>query len=219
MNSMVILSVFILFSISHLLGEALHNLKTRYRTKPFLLPTLGLYYYSSAAHPSMILICAIAGGWLGDMFLMLPDPDNKKKYLLPGIAAFILGHLFYIGFFFTRIESFSSFPDYGYVVMGLFILSGIGAWLMIRPHAGNMTKAVTAYVIIIVLMGVSAASTLGQESMAGAVMAVIGAFIFVISDTINGYNRFAKPVPHERIYTMTTYLLGQFLIVQGVLMF
>jgi len=46
---------------------------------------------------------------------------------------------------------------------------------------------------------------------------MIGALVFIISDTINAFNKFAKEIPYERLYTMSTYLLGQFLLVLGFL--
>ena len=46
-----------------------------------------------------------------------------------------------------------------------------------------------------------------------------GAFVFMVSDTLNAYNRFVREIPFERLLTMGTYLGGQFLLVQGYLLF
>jgi uncharacterized membrane protein YhhN len=188
MISTIILSIFTIFSLTHIIGESFKSLKVRYTTKPFLLITLGLYYFFSVEQVNLWLISAIALGWLGDIFLMLPDPDNSKKYLRPGIAAFLLGHIFYILVFILKINTLSQFPLYGYLIMVPFIILGFIAWKMIIPHAGNMAGAVTAYVIIIVIMGICATMTLGIGKLTGVTMVITGAFIFLISDSMDIIN-------------------------------
>jgi uncharacterized membrane protein YhhN len=101
----------------------------------------------------------------------------------------------------------------------VFLGMGILGFRLIAPHAGAMKKAIVAYVIVITAMGVSTVFTLGQVSLGGVILAMAGAFIFMVSDIINAYNKFVAEIVHERIYTMSTYLLGQFLLVQGVLLF
>ena len=39
------------------------------------------------------------------------------------------------------------------------------------------------------------------------------------SDTINAYSRLVREIPFEWLLTMAAYLVGQFLLVQGYLMF
>ena len=74
-------------------------------------------------------------------------------------------------------------------------------------------------IFLIVLMGASTVPPLGSVSTAGAITAMAGAFVFMVSDTLNAYNRFVREIPLERLYTMGTYLVGQFLLVQGYLFF
>ncbi|PKL38836.1 MAG: hypothetical protein CVV44_08180 [Spirochaetae bacterium HGW-Spirochaetae-1] len=219
MTSTVFLVIFFAFSIAHVAGEGFKLMPARYITKPFLMPSLALYYAFSAQEPSIIMIAAIAGGWLGDIFLMIPDPQKTRRFFKPGLVAFLLGHILYIAVFVACFSSLDIIPFYGWLIALLYLVTGIFAFNSIRPHAGPMLKAIAAYVIIIILMGISTVVSLGSVSLTGSAIAMVGAYIFMISDTLNAYNRFVKEIPNERVYTMSTYLLGQFLLIQGYLLF
>jgi uncharacterized membrane protein YhhN len=215
----IFLILFIIFSLAHLVSEAASSRVGRYITKPFLMPTLALYYAASAALPNPLLIAAIICGWLGDIFLMIPDPQKTRRYFRPGLAAFLLGHILYIVVFASYLPRVSNIPAWGWAVLAVYIAAGIGGYRLIVPHAGRMLPAIIAYILIIVLMGASTILPLGSVRIAGAVAAMAGAFVFMVSDMINAYNRFVREIPRERFFTMGTYLAGQFLLVQGYLLF
>ena len=80
-----------------------------------------------------------------------------------------------------------------------------------------MKIPVTIYLIVIILMGVSTPLLWGSNEPISVILLMVGALVFIISDTINAFNKFAKEIPYERLFTMTTYLLGQFLLVLGFL--
>lgn len=211
--------MFIGFSLLHIMGEAMEKLPLRYATKPFLLSSLAGYYFFSAGEINYLLLTAVLFGWMGDIFLMIPDPDKTRKYFKPGLAAFLLGHIFYTAVFATFVSRIHNFPLYGWFLFIPFIITGAIGFILVKPHAGKLLGAFIAYVIIIVVMGFSTVLPLGSVALKGNIMAMIGALVFIISDSINGYNKFAREIPHERVYTMTTYVVGQFLLVQGYLLF
>jgi uncharacterized membrane protein YhhN len=215
----IFLIIFIIICIAHLTSEAMWSLVGRYITKPVLMPALALYYVSSAAQPNPVLIAAIVCGWLGDIFLMIPDPQKTRRYFKPGLAVFLLGHVLYIAVFAAYLPRAASVPAWGWASLAVYIATGIVGYRLISPHAGKMLPAIIAYIIIIVLMGASTVLPLGNVNTAGAVTAMAGALVFMVSDTINAYNRFVRDVPYERVLTMGTYLGGQFLLVQGYLFF
>lgn len=43
----------------------------------------------------------------------------------------------------------------------------------------------------------------------------VGAVLFVVSDSMIAWNKFATEIKNERVLVMSTYILAQFLIVQG----
>jgi uncharacterized membrane protein YhhN len=215
----IFLILFIIFSLGHLVSEAAWSRRGRYITKPLLMPMLTLYYVASASQPNLILISAIVCGWLGDIFLMIPDPQKTRRYFKPGLAAFLLGHILYIAVFAAYLPRAESVPAWGWGMLAVYVAGGVVGYRLIAPHAGKMLPAIIAYIIIIVLMGASTVLPLGSVQTAGAITAMAGAFVFMVSDTLNAYNRFVREIPFERLFTMGTYLGGQFLLVQGYLFF
>lgn len=215
----IFLVFFILLSVVHLVFEAAGSRAGRYITKPLLMPALAMYYGTAAAWPNPVLLAAIFCGWLGDIFLMIPDPQKTRRYFKPGLVAFLLGHFLYIAVFAAYLPDWANVPVLGWACLSVFVAAGVVGCRLIAPHASEMLPAIIAYITIIVLMGASTVLPLGSVRTTGAVTAMSGAFVFMISDTINAYNRFVREIPLERLFTMGTYLIGQFLLVQGYLLF
>jgi uncharacterized membrane protein YhhN len=214
----IILVLFIIMSLAHLAAEWARSLPGRFITKPFLMLLLALYYTAAATEPNPVLLAAIACGWMGDIFLMIPDPAKTRRFFKPGLAAFLIGHVLYIAVFAAFLPRAATVPVWGWASLAVYVAVGAIGYRLIAPHAGKMLPAIIAY-IIIVLMGASTILPLGSVNTTGAVMAMAGALIFMVSDTVNAYNKFAREIPCERLYTMSTYLGGQFLLVQGYLLF
>ena len=209
---------FALVSLVHLAGESVDSKPVRYLSKPLLMPALALYYLLSADSPSWIMAAALAGGWLGDIFLMIPDRDDKKRFFKLGLVAFLLGHLFYV---WACLEwgSLGQMAVPGMLSILFFLGYGTVVFIKLRPYMGALFVPITAYIVVIVMMGVSTAFCTGTQSIETGIAVVAGALIFMVSDTLNAWNRFAREVPHERILTMGTYLGGQFLLVYGYVRF
>jgi uncharacterized membrane protein YhhN len=180
----------------HLLGEYL-IIKGKagdlieYLTKPFLMPLLAAFYVASALDTSTPInwwfVAGILGGFLGDFFLMLPDKSGKNTSFKIGLIAFLLGHIFYI---------ISMAPK-------------------LLKHTGKMSIPVGVYIVVIVLMGYSTSVLIGIVNLSAVILLIVGAWLFIISDTLNAWHRFVSPIIYERLWVMSTYIAGQFLIVFG----
>ena len=98
----IILIIFGLNALIHMYGQ-FNILKGReklgkpieYITKPLLLPLLILFYLTYLPDVNWWYVAGMIGGFLGDVFLMLPDPSGKKTAFKIGLIAFLLGHVFY----------------------------------------------------------------------------------------------------------------------------
>jgi len=205
---------FLLCSLLHVFGEVINSKRIRVISKPLLLPLLAFFYLKSTDPVSFLLLAALAGGWLGDLFLMIPDREEGKPWFKAGLVAFLLGHLFYAAAFFSRMGGNGVSPG-GAVVSAGFVLYGVIVFLKMKSFLGKLFVPVTVYIGVIVMMGISTALCFGFQPLLPAGTAVLGALIFMISDTMNSWNRFVRVIPHERVLTMSTYLAGQFLIVAG----
>ncbi len=218
----ILLILFIITSVIHLIGEFKENLTLRYISKPLLMPLLGLYYIIGNPAVNFWVVAGLIGGFLGDVLLMIPDPKNTQKYFMFGLISFLLGHLFYIIAFILLAGNFSQFPLWGLILALPFVIYGIIAYSKLMPYmdqnAPEMKLPVTVYLFVIMTMGVSTVFPLGYSSTLGFILSMIGAYSFIISDTIIAFNKFGPKIKNDRIYTMSTYIAGQFLIVIGFML-
>jgi uncharacterized membrane protein YhhN len=65
-------------------------------------------------------------------------------------------------------------------------------------------------------MGITAAERHTNIKSYGFVL--IGAILFIISDSLIAINKFAFSIPLSDLWVMSTYIAAQYLIVQGVLL-
>ncbi|MPZ69354.1 MAG: hypothetical protein GEU71_07475 [Actinobacteria bacterium] len=146
---------------------------------------------------------ALCFGLVGDVFLMLPDR------FVPGLAAFLLGHVSYIVG--LRIESGSGTA--WTVATVVLVVAGFPlARRIVRgasEHNASLGNPVAAYTAVITLM-VSAAVVTGEP------LAIAGALLFYLSDTLIGWSRFVRPAAWAPLGIIVTYHLGQALLVASL---
>lgn len=161
---------------------------------------------------SVLLVLALIFSALGDYFLAF---EGDKNFVL-GLSAFLTGHLFYVACFICFITADSvQMPNKigGSLILVIF---AVGAFSWLRPSLGGMKLPVAAYVSVISLMGVAA---ILAPFVGGWV--VLGAILFMLSDTLIAADRFKEPLPYiaphigEAIWG--TYIAAQYLITLGIL--
>ncbi len=221
--SIILLVLLIFFSLLHLLGEFLIDIGkekfiiVRYLTKPFLMTLLLLFYVIGNVNINWLISIAIIGGFVGDIFLMLPDPDKTRKWLRVGLVSFLLGNLLYISAFIYIAGDFVHFVWWSVLLAIPFVIAAIMIHPRLTKHTGKMTTAVTIYIIVIGLMGISTTLLFGYGTLEGIILLYVGAWLFIISDILNGYAKFVTVFKYERVITMFTYIAGQLMIVLGVI--
>jgi uncharacterized membrane protein YhhN len=143
-------------------------------------------------------VIALVLSLIGDIFLMLDE-----KWFVAGLGAFLLGHIAYIvGFWVSdEIEGDLLAVGIALVVIGL---ATVGRMIMrgIRATEPEMTVPVTAYMLVISVMVLSAVGT-------GNSWAIVGSLLFYASDALIAVNKFIEPQPWGRLAIITTYHLGQ----------
>jgi uncharacterized membrane protein YhhN len=179
--------------------------RLEYAAKPtvmVLLIAAAILLHPASQGERALFVAALMLGLVGDVFLMLPD-----SYLLPGIAAFLAGHLAYAAGF-----RFAGFNPIG-LVAGL-VIAGAAAALFLRRILGgldatgrsNLRNPVFAYAVVISLMTVSATAS-------GSLVAAAGGLLFFFSDVIFAWYRFVKPVRWGQPVNIVMYQAGQALLV------
>ena len=139
---------------------------------------------------------------VGDIVLEI----DRDSLFTAGLGAFLVAHLFYIAAFTKNIQ-FKG--PRGLVAAGILIY-GIFIGFVMIPNLGNMLLPVVVYLVIIVAMGILAALS-GVNHW----LVIIGACLFIASDSIIAINRFIVPVPSSSFFIMSTYYPAQLLITAG----
>ena len=188
----------------------------RYITKPLLMPLLTLAYILGHDRKniySRLMISGLFFSWLGDIFLM-PE-DNDGIYFIVGLSCFLTTHILYI-FYFLKIWSAekSFFRQYPFLLW-LVGIYGAGLLYLLWPYLGELKIPVSVYAVIICSMLIMALWQLKRIPWNIAGYFILGAGLFVISDSILAINKFRQPLPFAGILIMATYVAAQVMIVMG----
>ncbi|MDM8516238.1 lysoplasmalogenase [Desulfobacterales bacterium HSG16] len=169
-------------------------------TMVFILAIAILGHNVSPFYKYMIIIGLIFS-LAGDIFLMLPSDR-----FVAGLVAFLIAHLFYIAAFTSEIDVISWWPLIPLMIYGIVVYS------ILAPFLGKLKLPVTAYVAVIMIMTWTAWEPWSRMEGKGALLASLGAVLFVISDTILALNRFKGAFKPARFFNLTTYFSAQWLI-------
>ncbi|MGZ9585591.1 lysoplasmalogenase [Paenibacillus marinisediminis] len=169
--------------------------------------------------------------WLILIYAYLQRPDSKDRYFrlalvglffcmlgdgfiewsfVAGLSAFLIGHLFYAGAFLTRWRF--SWPRFLTIipiaVYFFFMWSELQSALKLNNEEVLLIP-VLCYMIAISVMG-------WLSIMTGNKWAIIGGLLFMVSDSILGWNMFVSDVAYADTLIMVTYYSAQFLIARSI---
>lgn len=186
------------------------NPRLLYVFKPFTIGLIILLAWLTGAQEPDRYFCLVLAGLLfsaaGDVFLMLP-----KDRFVPGLLSFLLAHLLYIAAF-IEPAGFLASP-----LLALPFLLGAGLLLSILlPKAGSLKVPVCIYATALAVMGWQAASRWLALQDDASLYAMIGAILFLLSDSVLAFNRFVRPFRAAETILLTTYFAAQVLIALSV---
>ena len=186
-----------------------------YIFKPLLMISLGAYFVNSTilrgVRQNQFVLAAIVFSLLGDVFLMF------EGYFIQGLGAFLVAHVFYILAF--RPEASRFFSKKALLLPALLVII-YGAILLgiVLPNVGSALKLpITVYSLTILTMVLMTLHRFGQVPSDSFWYVIIGATLFVLSDSMIAVSRFVTPFPLAGLLIMLTYGIGQYLIVVGYL--
>jgi uncharacterized membrane protein YhhN len=185
--------------------------------KPILLPILVAAVAVSESFPTKkILLTALTFSWIGDIILLFAD--KGELYFIFGLVAFLLSHLVYIALFSKQPNTRISKKKETFWLGILAILAYF--FIMIDtlfPKLGDLKIPVLVYAVVITTMLFFAFKGSLKWAIPANKYILIGAIVFVSSDSILAFNKFYAPITHASFYIMLTYCLAQYLIVKGIL--
>ena len=207
-----------LFSLFILISATLH-IRAEYRGarwqvyifKPLTTSLILLMAWLTPVSISPFYKYAVAAGLIfslgGDVFLMLPNDS-----FVAGLVSFLVGHLCYIvaftsvGGFYTSVWGLLPFLLYGLII----------AAILLPSVPGPLRAPVTAYILVILVMAWQALGSWTYTGQSGALLAFVGATLFVVSDSVLAIDRFRVKFKAARLTVLSTYFLAQWLIALSV---
>jgi len=185
--------------------------------KPILIPIIGFGVYFFRKFPTKnTLLSALVFSWIGDVILLFTDLG--EIYFILGLVSFLTAHIIYCILFNQlnkiRKKQNRSVFIFGSILIALYLI-GMVSFLM--PFLGDLKIPVTIYASIISIMLLFAFNGFLVWEKPGNLLVFLGAFFFIISDSILAINKFYAPLPKSSFFIMLTYLLAQYLIVIGIL--
>lgn len=175
-----------------------HSLKMPFKLIPMLL-LIALALYSASTRYKWLIVTGLVFCTIGDYTL---------QWFIVGLSSFLIGHLFYIIAFRSCASSAPRLMKALLVLYGISMALWLGSTLLTRGEM-ILAFAVCAYILIISVMGWTAFHT--REPFA-----IIGALLFIASDSILAINRFISAVPFEHELIMLTYYTAQLFILLSI---
>ena len=179
--------------------------------KPLLMFNLAMYFASATkGYPRwrVYVIAALVFSWAGDVFLI------SSEWFIAGLVSFLIAHVFYI---IAYQKTGAATGELKPLDIVKFLLYGVVLIWLIYPSLGDLLIPVLIYALVLLGMGVWAHKRRGATSEASFKLVALGAILFAISDGLIAVNKFAWPIPAERILIMSIYMTAQYLIVQGLI--
>lgn len=218
--SRVLLRLYLLIAAVNLLGLAmgeswvlLHQI-----AKPLLMPCLVAFVWLERKQIQAFtwIIAALSFSWMGDVLLMNAGP----MWFILGLSSFLIAHVCYIRRFMlggSKADStmLKKIPWLEVLVFAVFITVFLRLW----PTLGEMKLPVTLYSIVIYFMILAAFSREGRIPAVSFRFVLIGAILFMVSDSLIAISRFSGPevtISWAGIWIMLTYIAAQGLIVWGI---
>ena len=146
------------------------------------------------------IVAGLGCSALGDAFLMLPG-----DYFVAGLGSFLAAHICYLWAFTS--DSRLAGRIMPFVVWGIW---GIGLVSWMWPRVTRPLRIpVVIYAAALSVMAAQAASRAAARCDATAIVAAVGAGLFVMSDSLLAFQRFCHPLEWGRILVLGTYVAAQ----------
>ncbi|MBA4852742.1 lysoplasmalogenase [Emticicia sp. BO119] len=203
--------IFFTLSIINIVSGIIENEWLGYITKPLLMITLGFFYFKHTQTTfntrDKIVLLALLFSCLGDTFLMF-QKQNQLFFLL-GLGSFLLAQVCYVILFQQEGESrhFRWLPFISYSCLLLFFL--------LNKLPSDFKIPIIIYSVVITLMGIRASER--KVSDKSYQLVLIGAIIFILSDSLIALSKFVVNIPLSGLWIMATYVVAQYMIIQGLL--
>ncbi len=215
MKKITLYAVALVF-VAEIITVTLNLTTLNFVVKPLIMISLACYYLASTKQRNTLFLIAILFCWVGDVLLLF----KPELFFIAGLIAFLTGHVLYIVCY-QRMrynESKNALLGPQKIRFALpIILVGTGLVVVLYPVLGDLRIPVMIYALVITIMALQALFRFGYTTNKSFVLVFIGAILFMISDSLLAINKFLMPIQFASFYIMATYMVAQYLIVEGVI--
>jgi len=189
--------------------------KLNYLAKPAILISLIVFFWKQSSNMNkairILIFLALVFSLLGDILLMFVT--QSSFFFIGGLVSFLVAHIFYVSVFLKQRNKSIK----GTLFIGSMLAYGLLLFYILKASLNDMLVPVIFYMIVILTMAATAFLRQGQVVKSSFVLVLIGAILFLISDSILALNKFYQPLPFSNFSIMFTYAFAQLFIVFGLL--
>lgn len=183
--------------------------------KPLLMPALMLHLWNCKTNEKgkNVILTGLFFSWCGDVFLLFESAT--ATFFIFGLVSFLITHICYI-LYFLSIKSISPslLKKQPFLSLLVFLYGFSLVWLLL-PYLGELKIPVIVYAAVICSMLICSFHIYFKINKPANRFFVIGAALFVLSDSLLALNKFYHPLPAAGLWIMGSYCAAQYFIVSG----
>lgn len=202
--------LFLLVAIADIYAVITQNKVIEMIFKPLLMTTLVMVYLLSVKKPNFWFVSGLFFSFWGDVFLL-----DKEAFFVFGLGSFLLAHVIYIkittGFLQKDLTAKMITSAIPFVLL-------FGCLLyLIYDNLEEMLIPVIVYGVTIATFGASALLNYRQEKSIANSWLLLGAIIFIASDSLIALNNFYAAKHLFDIAIIVLYIISQYLICKAMI--
>ena len=204
--------VFILVSIADIVGVIFKIELLIQVFKPLILLSLIALYSVSVQVKNKIYVLALVFSFFGDVFLLF----SEELFFMLGLGSFLVAHVLFIKLVLNRISTIkptklviSSIPSVVVFAVLLFIL---------KDSLNALLIPVIIYGLAISTFGAVSLLDYLQTKSQQSLWMLLGAIVFILSDSILALNKFYVSTAIFEILIMVTYIIAQYFIYKSMVL-
>lgn len=171
----------------------------------------------------LLLMASLVFAWAGDILLLfddillVPGEDDRVVYFKAGLASFLVAQFLYIVIFSKHQKKNNKRSLVARRPMILLIMLIVTGMVLneVKDSAGDLIVPILVYTLALLGMVVSALNRRGRTNEISFWLVVLGAFSFLLSDSLIAIDHFHTPI--DGMYIMATYMFAQGCIVTGLM--
>lgn len=216
-------ALYALATLGTIMGERTGSHTLVYVCKPLMMLVLSSWFYFCSRRVgdrfTLLVQAGLFFSLVGDVALMWPYRDEFN--FLIGLGAFLIAQLCYTMAFAHNVFDVGGVEGVllsSVLSAGFLLYAALFGSNLISSISDGLTVPVLSYVGAISLMAVAASFRWKRTYPRSFWLVLIGAALFVASDSFLALERFVRPRPWSSAVIMLTYAGAQFLIAWGSLL-